>query len=275
MTRKTIVLGGNAAYQLPAALVSAVPSTPIDGGAAKVLSWLLWEAHSNSRWPKQDDDPAEMLVRYHAVDILAGAGLPHRDYQRLRDAFRQLLNLRCHGFPDAFVLDVTELPGPHFEVCFSAFLAECNCHPLAQYALLSMDHIRKLGTTLEVALYARACQVARQKRPVFEIGLLDIAWLCNSVQAISWRTLRRHVLQSLSRICAATGARVVMQGWCCGDFHGVDRLRCHVGLEGETRMPRFPPRHGALYFDIGPNGWRRIVPSVAAKEQQPPRTAAR
>lgn len=265
MIKATIIRGGNAAFQMPAVLATAVPSTPIDGRAAKVFAWLLWEAHTYGRWPNHRQEPADLLVRHHAHDILAGAGLPRSHFRYLAQILAQLTELRCHGLDDAFVVDFVERPGRHVDIRLSAHLAARNWRPLRHYALLSMDHIRPLKTTLDVSLYARACQIARQRQPVFEIGLNEIAWLCNSTRGVEWRALRRQVLQSMIRICKITGGRIVVQAWCSGEFRGIDLLRCHVGTDGDPAMPRFPPKHGAIHFDIGPGGARRVDRSGAGK----------
>lgn len=265
MDTKTIVLGGNGAFQMPRWLVNAVPITFIDGRACKLLLWILWEAHAKSRWPAAGQEPEDMLVRYHAQDMLAGVGLKATEgYAGIRDALGQITALRYHGLPDPLVPSFIELPGPHFDVLLSAELAALHARPLGQYGLLNMDHVRQLKTPLDISLYARACHVARARQPQFEIMLDEIACLCGTTQQVSWRTLRRQLLDAITRVCAATGGRVHVQGWCSGDRPGVDRLRCHVSVVGAKVAPRCPPRHGAIYFDVQSDGPRRLAGRPAA-----------
>ena len=57
-----------------------------------------------------------------------------------------------------------------------------------------------------------------------------------------------------TRVCAATGGRIVIRAWCEGDYHEIDHLLCHVGMAGDGFSPRFTPRRRAIFFDVGPTG---------------------
>ena len=255
MEKKTIVLGGKLGYQAPASLVYRVPTTRLDGKAWRILLWMLWEAHARSRWRRVEEPQVELEVRYHAQDMLGGAGLiGEKGYRGLRVALEQLQAVRFHGEPDPLILGFVERPGPHFDVVLSAAIAAEHARPLGRYALLNLEHIRRLRQPLDFAVYARACLVARAREPRFHLRLDEIAWICGTKQDLAWRTLRRQILPAFTRVCAATGGRIVIQAWCEGDYHGIDHLLCHVGMAGDGFSPRFTPRRRAIFFDVGPTG---------------------
>jgi hypothetical protein len=259
MNRPTIVQGGKHGIQVPASLVFLVPSTPFHGTTCKVFAWILWETNRRNLWPSVDDEPLGAIVRYCARDMLEGAGLASRNgYGELRKSMRQLRDARFSDTTAPLIIDYTERPGPHFDIALPTELFFAHARPLSRYALLSMQHIRNLKQSLDMALYARACLVARARHPRFEIGLDEIAWITGSTQHTSWRTLRRKVLASFIRVCAATQGRVVIQGWCSGDYPGIDRLLCHVGLATDTDLPRFHPRPQAIVLDVRPKGAFRV-----------------
>ena len=267
MEKATIVLGGKHGYQAPVSLVYRVPTTRLDGKAWRILFWMLWEAHAHGRWGRIEDSQVDLEVRYHAQDMLCGAGLVgEKGYRVLRVALEQLQSVRFHGSPDPLILGFVERPGPHFDVVLSAALAAEHARPLGRYALLSMEHIRRLRQPLDFAIYARACLVARARQPRFPLHLDEIAWICGTKQDLAWRTLRRQILPAFARVCAATGGRIVIQAWCEGDYHGIDHLLCHVGMAGDGLSPRFTPRRRAIFFDVGPTGAAPLAaPSLAIR----------
>ena len=140
----------------------------------------------------------------------------------------------AHPLPDP---GVSRAARPHFDVVLSAALVAEHARPLGRYALLSMEHIRRLRQPLDFAIYARACIVARARQPRFPLNLDEIARICGTKQEVAWRTLRRQVLPAFARVCAATGGRIFIQAWCEGDYHGVDHLSCHVGMAGDGISP--------------------------------------
>lgn len=68
MERRTIVLGGAHAYQLPSSLIDLVPRTRLDGAAWKVFSWMLWQAHRGDLWQSAGDEHVANLHRFPAND---------------------------------------------------------------------------------------------------------------------------------------------------------------------------------------------------------------
>ena len=254
MEKATIVLGGKHGYQAPVSLVYRVPTTRLDGKAWRILFWMLWEAHAHGRWGRIEDSQVDLEVRYHAQDMLCGAGLVgEKGYRVLRVALEQLQSVRFHGSPDPLILGFVERPGPHFDVVLSAALAAEHARPLGRYALLSMEHIRRLRQPLDFAIYARACLVARARQPRFPLHLDEIAWIA-APSRIWHGASRRQTLPAFARVCVATGGRIVIQAWCEGDYHGIDHLLCHVGMAGDGLSPRFTPRRRAIFFNVGPTG---------------------
>jgi hypothetical protein len=257
--KETIVRGGNDAFQVPLPLIHAEPTTPMDGRACRVLAWILAEAHASSLWPTVDQEPADTLVRHQGQALLAGAGLdPRQGYNGLRKALAQVVALQYDGIQGSLIWDCSERPGRNFDILLSATLMQLHARPLGSYALLNMAHVRQLTEALDLALYARACHVARAWHPVFEMSINEVACYCRTGQVISWRSLRRQFLASITRVCAATGGRCVVQGWCSGEIAGIDRLRIHVGMANDNGVPKLRLQHGAIFFDVRPQGAQRI-----------------
>jgi len=264
---RTIVESGSQAFQLPRSMVHARTVEPLDGRSLRLLYWLLWEAHDRGRWPRQDDDPSAMMVRYCANEMRAGAGLDSdNSYRGVREALDRLASARIHGVGETewgtghLVAGFTELPGPHFQIVFPSLLAAANWQPLSRYALVNMGHIRALRRPLDFAIYLRACEVARARHPQFQLGLEEIANISGSEQEVSWSALRRPFLGACERVTAAAGGRLLIQAWCRGDYHGVDSFMIHVGVHGHAMNERFPARHRAHYYEVDANGSRRYQP---------------
>ena len=268
MSRPTIVEGGNQAFQLPASMIHTPMTTQLDGHAFRLLYWILWEAHRHERWPRQEDEPSALEVRYCGNAMRAGAGLTTENgYRGVRAALESLASVKFQGVDDeiwgfqgGIVAGFRELPGPNFQVMLPAVLAAANWRPLARYALLNMDHIRRLRQPLDFAVYVRACEVARARQPQFELSLADIAWISGSRQGTSWAALRRPFLGACERVAALAGGRFLIQAWCCGDYHGADSFLIRVGVHGRPMNHRFPVRHRALYFEVDLAGSRRYEP---------------
>lgn len=259
MGRATIVVGGNDGFQLPAPLIFLEPTTMLGSAACKVFAWMLWHAHRTHLWRRAETEEDGIAVRFHGRDMLNGAGFASRKgYGELRAALSALAGARFRGTDACLVSSYDERPGPHFDVTFPPELIIAHARPLARYALVNMAHIRALKQPLDMAIYARACLVARARHARFEIGLDEMAAIAGATGYISWSVLRRQVLASFVRVCAATGGRIVIQGRCSGDRPGVDRLLCHVGLATDVERPRFHPRPQAIVIDVTPAGASRF-----------------
>ena len=208
--------GKGARTKAPASLVYRVRTTRLDGQARKILFWMLWDAHARSRWGRIDDPQVDLEVRYHAQDMLCGAGLiGEKGYRGLRVALEQLQAVRFHGAPDPLILGFVERPGPHFDVVLSAALAAEHARPLGRYALLNMEHIRCLRQPLDFAIYARACLVARARQPRFRLHLDEIAWI--AARSKMWHGARCG--GRFSGLCPrlrGDGGRIIIQAWCEG-----------------------------------------------------------
>jgi hypothetical protein len=271
MSQPTLVVGGPKAFHLPRYMIETPLGTALPGPCYRVLYWLMWTMHANNLWPNQEDDPCDILIRVCADEMLRGAGLAgYKDYGVLRSSLQQLqetgyLNL----FPDGSVkvgvplmLDVEERPGPHFDITFSAAFALVNWRPLRRYGLLNLDHIVGLHQPLDFEVYARACQAARARHPVFDIALGELALRSGTTQTPSWSSLRKSVLGTHERVARATGCRFIVQASWSGDLAGADHLRVHVGMPG--RQPKWPFawKHRARHFEIDAQGHRAIPTEV-------------
>lgn len=264
MLRSNIVCGGDEAFQLPVSMIYTPMRTPMDGRTWRVLCWILWEAQNRRRWPDQDDEPADICVRYSAHEMRRGAGLESENgYAGVREALGNLTRVRfdveeaeCSG--GRVLLRAHERPGPHFDVVLARELVNSNWRPLSTYALLNMDHIRNLRQPLDFAIYARACLVARARHPQFAISLSEINSIMGT-QHTSWSALQRPFLGACVRVAAEVKGTFLIQGWCGGDFRGLDRLLVRVGAEGEPMKTSFPIRHRARFFRVQPAGWEPFV----------------
>ena len=260
---------------MPASMIYTPMSSPLDGGSYRVLSWILWEAHYNDRWPRLEDEPGDLLVRYCGNAMRDGAGLDReKGYAGVRNALQTLTRIRFlvpgstpAGSAGNLIADAIECPGPHFDVRLPADLSAANWRPLSHYALLNLDHIRRLRQPLDFAIYARACHVARAGQPQFEIGLAEIASISGTKQQPGWAALRRLFLGSCARVAAAVDGRFVIQAWCGGDHHGADRFLVRVGRPGLAMNTRFRPRHRAYFFEVDPSGHRRFIPPKATRRE--------
>ena len=271
MSQPTLVLGGPRAFHLPRYMIETPLGAPLRGPSYRLFYWLMWKMHAKDYWPYEEDEPCDILIRVCADEMRRGAGLAgHKDYGVLRSSLQQLqgtgyLNL----FPDGSVkvgvplmLDVEERPGTHFDIIFSEALAQVNWRPLKRYGLLNLDHIVGLCQPLDFEVYTRACQAARARHPVFEIGLGELALLSGTTQTPSWSTLRKAVLGAHARVARATSCRFMVQVLWSGDLAGADLLRVHVGMP--DRQPKWPFawKHRARYFEIDAKGCRAIPTEV-------------
>jgi hypothetical protein len=268
MSQPTLVVGGPKAFHLPRYMIETPLDTALRGPSYRVLYWLMWRMHANNRWPNQEDDPCDIAIRVCAAEMLRGAGVAgHKDYGVLRTSLQQLQGTGyLNHFPDGSVrvgvplfLDVEERPGPHFDIVFSATFARVNGRPLNRYGLLNLDHVVGLHQPLDFEVYARACQVARARHPVFDMDLDELALRAGTTLTPSWSTLRKAVLGAHARVARATGCRFIMQASWSGNLNGVDHLRVHVGMP--DRKPKWPFawRHRARYFQIDAQGHRTIT----------------
>jgi hypothetical protein len=131
MSKPTIVQGGSQAFQLPSSMVHTPMTTQLDGRTLRVLYWIMWEAHDRARWPRQEDEPSDVEVRYCGNAMRAGAGLEtDNGYRGVRSALERLARVQFQGVDDDvwgpgrhIVTDFAELPGPHFQVVLPAVLA--------------------------------------------------------------------------------------------------------------------------------------------------------
>lgn len=273
MSQPTLVVGGPQAFHLPRYMIETPLDTALSGPSYRVLYWLMWTMHANSHWPNHEDDPCDIQIRVCADEMLRGAGLAgYKDYGVLRSSLHQLMGTGyLNLFPDGsvkvavpLIRDVTERPGPHFDIVFPAELAQINWRPLGRYGLLNLDHVVALRQPLDYEVYARACQAARARQPVFEIGLGEFALRSGTTQTPSWSTLRRTVLGAHARVAKATGCRFIVQATWSGDLTGADHLAVHVGMP--DRQPKWPFawKHRARYFEIDALG-QRAIPGEAVQ----------
>lgn len=258
---------GSACLQLPATLLAAATTRPLDGAARRVLAFLLWEAHRNERWPCAGEEPLPIRIRQSLAFIRTGAGLEAaNDYAAPRGALAALaqtsflidhedLVIEC-----PIILDPKERPGGHVGLTLSAALTAVHARPLGRYALLNILQIRDLTKALDVVLYARACQVARQRMPAFELPLRAAARTAGAASE-DWRALRHPLLGACRRVAARTGARFRLKGWCSGDTGGgVDVVRLQVQAGPKRPWRPFRPRHNAIHLEIDGTGHRPFAP---------------
>ena len=259
---------GDKCFQLPVPLLAASTTRPLDGTAWRVLAFLLWEAHRTERWPRAGEEPVSIRVRYCMASIRAGAGLEAaKDYGALRRALAALARTSfLIGHEDGVVecpiiLDPEERPGSHVDLTLSGGLMAVHARPLGHYALLNILQIRDLTKPLDVVLYARACQVARQRMPVFELPLAVVAETVG-VASSDWRALRRPFLGACRRVAARTGAQFRLQGWCSGDTDGgIDVVRLQVQAGTKRAWRPFRPKHCAILLEIDGTGHRPFAPA--------------
>ena len=266
MSERTIVKFGHQAFQMPASMLYWLTTGLLGGRALRVLHWILWDAHARDLWPGLEDEPTDRIVRIVGMDLRAGAGLDgDNGYAGLRAALTEFAGV---GFIDDgtgsdavrfLPMLLEERPGPHFDILLPRRLAEENRRPLGLFALLNMDDVRGLRQPLDFALYARACQVARQRRPQFEITLDEIARITGSPQ-VGWSALSGTFSGACVRVARRTGARLLVQGWCGGDHAGIDRLLVRVGMPGQPMDRRFRPQLAQRLFEVDKTGWRKFHP---------------
>jgi hypothetical protein len=271
MSQPTLVVGGAKAFQLPRYMIETPLATPLRGPSYRLVYWLMWKMHANEYWPNEESEPCDIMIRVCADEMRRGAGLAgHKDFGVLRSCLQELQGTGyLNSFPDGSVkvgvplmLDVEERPGPHFDITFAEALARVNWRPLRRYGLLNLDHIVGLRQPLDFEVYARACQAARARHPVFEIGLDGLALLSGTTQTPSWSNLRKAVLGAHARVAQVTGCRFILQAFWSGDLAAADHLRVHVGMP--DRQPKWPYawKHRARYFEIDAQGCRAIPREV-------------
>jgi hypothetical protein len=259
---------GNACFQLPAALIDTIPTRPLDGAARRVLAFLLWEAHRLDRWPGAGEHAAPIPVHLPLADIRKGAGLEAaKDYRTVRRALDDLTGTGFVLFREGAVVtcpilcDLRAGPGLTVHLTLSATLAALHARPLDRYALVNIVQMRDLKKPADLHLYARACLIARQHRPVLELPLVSCARMAG-LPGEEWGALRRPLVGACRRVAARTGIRFRLQAWCCGRTDGIDTLRVEVAT-GKRPWLLLRSHHRAIHLEIDAGSVRPFAPGSA------------
>ena len=253
---------GPQAFQLPASLVFAPTTIPLNGPARRVLSWVLWDAAQQELWPTYQHEPMPIVVRRHADDIRAGVGLEAaRDYRTLNAALRRLAQARLVFKMDGeqvgvpIFQQVDFLPGSHVEYVLSAPLARLHWRPLNRYALVNLEHIRRLKRPLDHLVYEHACLVARMQRPQFMLQLMDLVEVAN-IPSGCWSAVKRPFLGACRRVAAAVGAQLRVIAWCAGDASCADTYRILPQRLGAAAPAKRQPR--SRHYLVDGRGVQRV-----------------
>lgn len=260
---------GNACFQLPSALIDTIPTRPLGGAARRSLAFLLWEAHRGERWPGAGEHPAPVAVHLPLADIRTGAGLEAaKDYRAVRQALDALTEtVLVLALDDGEVVtcpilcDWTTRPGLTAHLTLSDTLAALHARPLDRYALLNIVQMRDLKKPADLHLYTRACLVARQRRPVYELPLASFARMAG-LPGAEWSALRRPLVGACRRVAARTGIRFRLQAWCSGRRDGIYSLRVEVAT-GKRPWLLLRSYHRSIHLEIDAGGVRPFAPGSA------------
>jgi hypothetical protein len=260
---------GDACFQLPAPLIDTIPTRPLDGTARRVLAFLLWEAHRLDRWPGAGGHAAPIAVELPLADIRTGAGLEAaKDYRAVCRALDALARTGLILVQEGEVVTCpilcgwTKGPGLYAHLTLSDTLAALHARPLDRYALINIVQMRDLKKPADLYLYARACLVARQRRPVFELPLVSLARM-TGLPGEEWGTLRRPLIGACRRVAARTGIRFRLQAWCSGRTGGIDTLRVEVAADPTRRWLLLRSHYRAIHLEIDATGVRPFEPGSA------------
>jgi hypothetical protein len=202
-------------------------------------------------------------VRHRAADIRAGAGLEDaNDYRALNGAFMALshatfLFVSEEDEPLAVPIlrEVVRLHRNHVEYELSAMLASFHRRSMDRYALLNMDHIRKLKRPLDHVVYEHGCLVVRMRHPEFTLQLWQLARFAKARSA-TWSAVKGPFLGACQRVAAVVGAQFRIIARCTGDAPCVDEFRVMPQRPGAAVAPQREP--GALLFLFDAEGARRL-----------------
>jgi hypothetical protein len=260
---------GDACFQLPASLIDTITTQALDGTARRVLAFLLWEAHRLDRWPGAREHAAPIAVNLPLADIRTGADLEAaRDYRAVRRALDALVQTEFLLVQDGAVVrcpilqDWTKGPGLYAHLTLSESLAALHVRPLDRYALLNIVQMRDLKKPADLYFYARACLVARQRRPVFELPLVSLAAMAD-LPGEEWGMLRRPLIGACRRVAARTGVRFRLQAWCSGRTGGIDTLRVEVAADPTRGWLILQSHYRAIHIEIDSRGDRSFEPGSA------------
>jgi hypothetical protein len=149
-------------------------------------------------------------------------------------------------------------PGLYAQLALSHALAALHARPLDRYALINIVQMRDLKKPADLHLYIRACLVARQRRPVFELPLASFARMAG-LPGTERGSLRRPLVGACRRVAARTGVRFRLPAWCSGREGGIDSLWVEVAA-GKQPWLLLHARHRAIHVEIDAGGVRSFEP---------------